>query len=150
MERNSGKSILALAGVLMLSLLVASGCRNEEGPRVSDPLTTDTAALTTAQTTTNPAVEAGATVAVALEDNRIAVSPALPPGPVVFNIANAGTEQHSFAIEGEEIARSLESPLEPGASGTLDVILREGIYTAYCPILDHRDNGEAVEIEVAP
>ncbi len=150
MERNSKKSIPALAGVLMMSLLVATGCRNEEGPQVSDPLTTDTAALTTAQATATPEVSMGATVAVALEDNRIAVSPALPPGAVVFTIANTGTEQHSFAIEGEEIARSLQSPLDAGTSGSLDVILRVGIYTAFCPLLDHRDKGEAVSIEVGP
>ncbi|HUF18401.1 MAG TPA: hypothetical protein VMS12_10200 [Thermoanaerobaculia bacterium] len=138
------------AAVVTLALLAMSGCTSEEGPRVDDPLTTDTAAMTTAQTTATPEVVSGATVAVAIKDNRIAVSPNLPPGPVLFTIANSGTQLHSFTIEGEGIARGLDRNLAAGESGTLDVVLREGTYLAYCPILKHRDEGEAVEIEVAP
>lgn len=139
----------ALTGILAVALLSAAGCANEDGPRVEDPLTTDTAAMATAQTATTALVESGATIAVALEDKRIAVSSALSPGPVIFTIANTGTQLHSFAIEGGELSRSLEVNLEAGESGTLDVTLPEGVFVAYCPVLKHRDEGESVEIEVA-
>lgn len=150
MKNSPNRIGLAMAVSLTIVLIAATGCTREEGPQVDDPLTEDTAVITTAQTAETPEVAIGTTVAVALEDKRIAVAPTLPPGPVIFTIANSGTELHSFAIEGEDIARSLDSNLESGQSDTLEVILREGTYTAFCPILQHRDEGESVEINVAP
>lgn len=133
-------------GGVVLTALLAFGCVDEEGPKVSDPLTTETVAMSTAQAT--PEVESGFAATAALEDNLVAISPGIPPGPVVFTVSNTGSMQHSLAIEGQGVERQMASPLDPGGTGTLEIALQAGTYTAYCPVLDHRER-EFVEFQVA-
>lgn len=148
--------------LMVVSILAVAACR-DEAPKMSDPgLGTTTAATALdAATETNPAspespggtaivpeVESGVPVAVTLEDNRLGIPTTIAPGPVVFSVKNAGTGQHSLAIEGQQIAVQLEPRLDPGQAGTLDVTLKEGTYRAYCPVLDHGTKGESVQVEV--
>lgn len=135
-------------GAVVLTALLAFGCADEEGPKVSDPLTTDTVAMSTAQTAATPEVESGFAATAALEDNLVAISPGIPPGPVVFTVSNTGSMQHSLAIEGQGIERQMASPVDPGGTGTLEILLQPGTYTAYCAVLDHRER-EFVEFQVA-
>ncbi len=95
----------------------------------------------------SPAAEAGA-VEVSLSDFVIDMPATLPAGPTVFNVSNDGEAPHNFEIEGQGIEMELESDLQPGESGTLEVDLQPGTYTIYCPVGNHADMGMELELTV--
>lgn len=91
------------------------------------------------------------TVEVSLVD--FAIEPATPQiaqtGTVRFEVTNDGQAQHSIEVEGPGGEAELESPLESGESGSLEVDLSEpGSYEWYCPVGDHRERGMRGEITV--
>ncbi|HUP66450.1 MAG TPA: copper-binding protein [Thermoanaerobaculia bacterium] len=88
------------------------------------------------------------TVAVRLTDYAIEMPTTLPPGPTTFQIANAGSEDHNFEIEGNGIEKELPAPLKPGESGTLDADLLPGNYEIYCPVGDHDEKGMRARLRV--
>jgi glucose/arabinose dehydrogenase/uncharacterized cupredoxin-like copper-binding protein len=96
-----------------------------------------------------PAVSAaGETVTVSLKEFTIAMPTELPAGPTTFEIANDGSVEHSFEIEGQGIEEELEPHLQPGASGTLTVDLKPGTYEVYCPVDEHADHGMRLDLTV--
>jgi uncharacterized cupredoxin-like copper-binding protein len=97
--------------------------------------------------TTGGAME-GSTVQVSLVDGAIEMPSELPAGPTTFEITNNGTGEHGFDIEGGGVEAMLEPTLQPGESGTLEVDLQPGTYTAYCPVGDHRSEGMEIELTV--
>jgi uncharacterized cupredoxin-like copper-binding protein len=97
--------------------------------------------------TTGGAME-GSTVQVSLVDGTIEMPSELPAGPTIFEITNNGTGEHGFDIEGAGVEAMLEPTLQPGESGTLEVDLQPGTYTAYCPVDDHRSQGMEIELTV--
>ena len=100
-----------------------------------------------------PSTESGATVIVTLNDNSIAVadSDRIPPGPTVFTITNGGSGAHSLYIEGPGVSKAPDSAtLAKGATSSVSVTLQPGTYTLYCPVLNHRDNGESVTLVIRP
>lgn len=97
-----------------------------------------------------PDVAAGTTVLVMLEDNRIAMrEQAIPPGPAVLTVQNAGTDVHNLFIEGEGINRAAGDNIPQGGTATVDVLFKPGTYTFYCPVLNHRENGEQLTMTIA-
>jgi hypothetical protein len=150
---------------MALAMIASSACSREPA-EISDPglgTTTSATSLDAQATGTNPAspaspggtavvpeVESGVPIAVTLQDNTLGVQTSIPPGPVVFTVQNSGTQQHSLAVEGENIARQLDPKLDPGQSGSMEITLVAGqTYRVYCPILDHATNGEQVDVQVA-
>lgn len=142
--------------LLLTSLLVlAIACGNRESA-------TDTAAtLDTASTdsATHPAspggealvpeVDSGTTVLVMLSDGSIAVrEQSIPPGPAILTVENRGTGVHNLFVEGEGISRAAGNNIDAGGSASVDVNFKAGNYTMYCPILDHRQKGEEVQVAV--
>lgn len=126
---------------------------------------TDTAASTTAAIETDtasathpaspggtalvPDVVAGTTVLVVLEDNSLGLpGQPIPPGPAILNVENRGTQVHNLYVEGEGINRAAGDNIESGKSATVDVMFRAGTYTFYCPIPNHRTNGEEATVTV--
>ena len=92
-------------------------------------------------------------VQVNLSEWKVSLTPgAVPPGPVVFEVANSGTVPHAFEIEGQGVEKSTPQ-IAPGATLTLTIDLRAGTYEAYCPVgkgshkmlgmLSHLSVGEA-------
>ena len=74
------------------------------------------------------------TVKVNLSEWKVQLSPAsVPPGPVVFEVSNAGTIPHAFELEGRGLERSIPQ-IQPGTTATLKLDLRAGSYEAYCPV----------------
>src|SRR6266516_4715903 len=74
------------------------------------------------------------TVKVSLSEWKVQLAPTrVPPGPVIFEVTDAGTIPHAFEIEGRGLERSTPQ-IEPGASATLKLDLRAGSYEAYCPV----------------
>ena len=80
-------------------------------------------------------------VAVVINDSRIDVPDTVAAGPTTFEITNRGTERHSLAIarEGGEAEADLDAELGPGETATLEYDLKEGRYTVYCPMDEHKD-----------
>jgi len=80
-------------------------------------------------------------VAVVINDNRIDVADTVTAGRTTFEITNRGTERHSLAIalEGGEAEADLDAELSPGETATLEYDLKEGQYTVYCPMDEHKD-----------
>ena len=132
--------------------LIVAGCRREE---TSTDTTATTAVvdetITAAQTGVVEAdTSAGTTVLVLIEDNTIGLPTTdIPPGPASFTVTNSGQQVHDLVIEGRDgVAVELEGTLEPGQSRTMSVDLKPGTYQIYCPILDHRNTGQQVELVI--
>jgi len=74
------------------------------------------------------------TVEVSLSEWKVQLTPGrIPPGPVVFEVTNAGTIPHAFEIEGKDLEQSTPQ-IQPGTTATLELDLRAGSYEAYCPV----------------
>jgi uncharacterized cupredoxin-like copper-binding protein len=103
----------------------------------------------TSTTTVSPRTNAAApgspaavpVVEVDLVDYQIRISDTLPAGPQHFRIANGGHEQHGFAIEGPGVSTQLSSNLTRGDVADLEVRLKPGTYTVWCPMDKHRVRG---------
>lgn len=109
-------SILGLAGFLSLLgvALAPPSLASATGPAGSKPMPS--------------------TVKVALSEWKVQLTPArVPPGPVIFEVTNAGTIPHAFEVEGRGLEKSIPQ-LQPGATATLKLDLRAGSYEAYCPV----------------
>jgi hypothetical protein len=149
---------------LAFAFIAFSACSRERA-EITDPglgTTTAATALDAQVTETNPAspaspagtavvpeVESGVPVAVTLQDNTLGIQTSIPPGPVVFTVQNSGTQQHSLAIEGENVSRQLDPKLDAGQSGSMEITLVAGqTYRVYCPVLDHATKGEQVDVQV--
>jgi plastocyanin len=89
-------------------------------------------------------------VDVRLSEWKVEVSaPTVPAGQVVFRVANGGTVEHAFEVEGKGLERRT-APIAPGADGTLSVKLKAGLYELYCPVGNgaHKQAGMKATIEV--
>ncbi|HYI10736.1 MAG TPA: hypothetical protein VEK57_16870 [Thermoanaerobaculia bacterium] len=97
-----------------------------------------------------PEVTAGTTVLVMLNDNSIAVrEQAIPPGPAVLTLENGGKDVHNLFVEGPGVSVAAGDALPAGNSSSMEVTFQPGTYTFYCPIGDHRTNGEQVQVTIA-
>ena len=88
------------------------------------------------------------TVQVSLVDGAIEMPSTLPSGPTIFEVTNNGTMEHSFEIGGPAIELRLDSNLQPGQSGMLEVDLAPGEYQVYCPVDDHAAMGMQLTLTV--
>jgi hypothetical protein len=144
----------------LVSVLIAAACGGGENQMIDEAVfDTRGAAVETSPAGPDspggaaavPEVESGHPIAVTLQENSIGISTTIPPGPIVFTAMNGGTEQHSLAVEQQGgIAQRLNTPLEPGQSGSMEVVLQPGPARAFCPILEHASRGESVDIQVSP
>jgi uncharacterized cupredoxin-like copper-binding protein len=97
-----------------------------------------------------PDVAAGTTVLVMLNDNSIAVrEQSIPAGPAVLTIENRGSDVHNLFVEGPGLNAAAGDAIPETKSATMEVNFQPGTYTLYCPIGDHRKNGEQVQVTIA-
>jgi hypothetical protein len=104
--------------------------------RVASYLLLPTLLLAFAFATRAHAAEKPATnaVHVTLSEWNVSLTPGVvPPGPVVFEVANSGTVPHALEIEGRGVEKSTPQ-IAPGATATLTMDLPTGTYEAYCPV----------------
>ena len=107
--------------------VVFNGCKDEE-------------------TTQPPATP---TYNVKLEDGEIDMPTAIKAGKVIFNVTNAGTQQHRFEVERTSDGSEVETRiLNAGESQSLEVTLTATEYEFYCPMPDHKAAGEVHEFDV--
>lgn len=143
--------------VLLLSLLLVFACQRET-PDVSQntpsqsQTTTDTPPQMAEPSTMNPVIPpeqdnpaasprpASPTQEVHLIEYAIHMPDTLPAGRVAFNVENGGKETHAFEIEGNGIEQKT-SELTRGNTASLEVDLKPGTYTIYCPVDGHAEKG---------
>ncbi|MEK7681488.1 MAG: hypothetical protein AAB502_00195 [Chloroflexota bacterium] len=70
-----------------------------------------------------------------------------PSGEVVFLVSNNGAMRHILRIEGPGVRKQTRE-IEPGGNDVLSVRLERGTYDLFCPILQHRERGIAVKLQV--
>lgn len=145
--------------VLLLSALALLACQRET-PDVSQntpsqsSMTTDaTPQMTESNASTmnpilppetdNPAgrpTPASPTQEVHLIEYAIHMPDTLPAGRIAFNVENGGKETHAFEIEGNGIEQKTNE-LTRGNTASLEVDLKPGTYTIYCPVNGHAEKG---------
>lgn len=76
-----------------------------------------------------------------LQEYEIRMPDALAAGRHSFTVVNSGTQNHSLIIDGNGLRTRLPQPLTRGDSSQLDVDLKPGTYTFYCPVDDHKGKG---------
>jgi plastocyanin len=92
--------------------------------------------------------KAAGTVDVRLSEHVIEMPNTLPAGPTTFLIHNEGKKIHSFKVEGPGVDALLSEPVQPRASGQLQVTLQPGEYKVYCPIGSHEAKGMTMKLTV--
>ena len=132
----------AFAVIAVALLAGCPGNKPDDASQVSPPKTsTTTQSPGTPATTTRTAAPASPVVEVQLLEYQIRIPESLPAGAVHLHIANAGHEEHGFAIEGPGVSAQLGSHLTRGDTSELAVTLRPGTYTVWCPVDEHRGKG---------
>jgi hypothetical protein len=96
---------------------------------------------------TTPRAERGP-VPVTLSEYQIVMPDEIRAGTTVFRVVNTGTEEHGFQISGQGVERAFDTPLAPGESRELSVVLETGAYTVTDPLSDHQQRGESKQITV--
>ncbi|HEX9161113.1 MAG TPA: plastocyanin/azurin family copper-binding protein [Thermoanaerobaculia bacterium] len=91
---------------------------------------------------------ASAQIRIELDEYEIRMPAALAAGHHSFLVVNGGKENHSLAIEGNGMHMSLPEALTRGDSDQLDVDLKPGTYTFYCPVPGHRGRGMSRAVTV--
>lgn len=77
---------------------------------------------------------------VHLIEYQIHMPNTLPAGRLAFNVENGGKEDHAFEIEGNGVHQQT-TVLKRGDTTALEVDLKPGTYTVYCPVNGHKDKG---------
>ncbi|MEK7327501.1 MAG: cupredoxin domain-containing protein [Chloroflexota bacterium] len=93
--------------------------------------------------------KAPAPSAVTVSIKEWAIEPAamrVAAGKVTFTVANAGTIDHDFAIEG---AGKIDL-ITPGDTKTLEITLEPGTYDLLCDLAGHKEAGMVGKLTVAP
>jgi uncharacterized cupredoxin-like copper-binding protein len=138
--------------VFATALLLTLACSREapdvtqSGPSASST-TTDVQPTQMTDTSASSPTAASATQEVHLIEYAIHMPDTLPAGRVSFNVENGGKETHAFEIEGNGIEEKT-SELSAGNSAALEVELRPGTYTIYCPVKGHRGKGMEKKVTV--
>lgn len=73
-----------------------------------------------------------------LNPNTIALN---GPGTYTFHVTNSGNAPHALAIEGNGLADTKTATLQNGGAADLQVTLKSGTYTIYCPVDSHEERG---------
>ena len=150
-----------MRAVIPLLLLVALVACVDETPDVSDqparrtmsgePPRTETQPLDAATSDfpgNRPGGIATAQERVELNEYAIRMPQDLKAGAQSFFVVNSGKETHSLEIEGNGVELRLPADLARGDDASLDVNLKPGTYTVYCPVDGHRQKGMETKITV--
>lgn len=149
-SRNCNHGSLRVAGLLAVTvtmLLVFSACQNREEKKAQTE-ESNGSALQAQQDTSNAFELVGDEVQVVLKDYKLELPQSLPARPTTFLIRNAGTIEHSFALDINGVEHRLEVYLQPGGKSLLEVDLKPGTYKIYCPVFGHVSRGAVGELKV--
>jgi uncharacterized cupredoxin-like copper-binding protein len=146
--------------ILILTFTVVA-CGREAGESASATGTNPPQASTSADSTMSPVVPTSSdfpgnkiggaatpSQQVELSEYQIRMPQSLAAGKHSFSVVNSGKETHNFEIEGNGIEAKLPSDVSRGDSATLDVDLKPGTYTVYCPVKGHKEKGMTTTLVV--
>lgn len=85
---------------------------------------------------------------VELNEYEIRMPATLIPGRYTLTVVNSGKQNHSLVVEGSSLHAALSQQLTRGDSAQLDVDLKPGTYTVYCPVDEHRGKGMSKTVTV--
>lgn len=117
-----------------------SGNDTATPPQMAEPSTMNPVHAPHTDTPANAPTPASPTQEVHLIEYAIHMPDTLPAGRVAFNIENGGKEKHAFEIEGNGIEQKTNE-LTRGNTASLEVDLKPGTYTVYCPVDGHAEKG---------
>ncbi|HEX2061931.1 MAG TPA: cupredoxin domain-containing protein [Thermoanaerobaculia bacterium] len=155
----ASRILMRYGSAVAFVLLFAAACQpTEEGPSQSSTMPpqevgstqTSTANAPIPPQTDNPAgspTPALPTQEVHLIEYQIHMPQTLPAGRIAFNVENGGKEDHAFEIEGNGIEEKTQV-LKRGNTAALEVDLKPGTYTVYCPVDGHKDKGMRTTVTV--
>jgi hypothetical protein len=109
-------------------------------PQMAEPTPLNPVHAPDAHTPSNAPTPASPTQEVHLIEYAIHMPDTLPAGRVAFNVENGGKETHAFEIEGNGIEQKTNE-LTRGNTASLEVDLKPGTYTIYCPVDGHAEKG---------
>lgn len=151
--------------LLLLALLSLVACRDQEttdpavgGPSEATTMVSNDSATTqsspmnpvnppeTDQPSSSPTA-ATTPHEVHLIEYAIHMPQSVPAGRVAFNVENGGKENHAFEIEGNGVHQQTDT-LSRGNTASLEVELKPGTYTVYCPVNGHKDKGMRTTLTV--
>ncbi len=140
----------ALAGMALVAFVAIAGCG---GGNDNNSSSTGAAQAQSSGAQSSGAASGGAAASnVNVSETEYKLSPSDPTvkkGTVTFKATNDGKVQHSIEVEGPGGEQRLQTPLNPGQSGTLKVdFTKPGKYEWYCPIDGHKNLGMKGEVTV--
>lgn len=83
-----------------------------------------------------------------LTEYEIRMPDTLAAGHHSFLVVNSGKDNHSLVVEGPGVRTALPQQLTRGNSAQLDVDLKPGTYTFYCPVDEHKGKGMSRTVTV--
>src|SRR5882724_10794526 len=92
------------------------------------------------------------TVAVRLSEWKVELAQTtVPAGSVTFTVTNAGSIPHAIEVEGRGVEKEIPV-IQPGATGSLTLMLAPGNYEVYCPVGEdsHKKLGMMAHLRVVP
>jgi uncharacterized cupredoxin-like copper-binding protein len=128
---------------LMVGLVLAAGCSTQAKAEAQRP-----ADMKTGSSSAPAVTKQKGPVEVKLREFKIEMPTTLPAGVTTFKVTNTGSDVHSFEVEGNGIEKKLETRLEVGQTGLLQVTLKPGMYKVYCPVDGHRMIGMSLDLTV--
>ena len=109
-------------------------------PQMAESSTMNPALVTETDTPAATPTPAAPAQEVHLIEYSIHMPDTLPAGRRALTIENGGKEKHAFEIEGNGV--HAETPvITSGSTTSLDVDLKPGTYTVYCPVKGHKEKG---------
>jgi uncharacterized cupredoxin-like copper-binding protein len=147
---------------VIAALVLCAACRDEHVTQQTIPSQSTTMPPSDTATQTspmnapipvqkdNPAATPSAAIPtqeVHLIEYSIHLPESVPAGRVAFNVENGGKEDHAFVIEGNGVQQKTNT-LKRGDTAALEVELKPGTYTVYCPIDGHRGKGMSTTLIV--
>jgi plastocyanin len=117
------------------------------GPENSPPASTTGVLPKEADEPSSKSTAASPTQEVHLIEYAVHLPATLPAGRIAFNVENGGKEDHAFEIEGNGVHQKTDV-LKRGNTTSLEVDLKPGTYTVYCPVKDHAQKGMKTTVTV--
>lgn len=96
----------------------------------------------------SPATTGGATVEVRLSEFKIDMPSSIAAGMTTFKVSDTGAVAHNFELQGNGLDKKFDTNLKPGETKTLQLELKPGVYTVFCPVGTHRENGMTMQLTV--
>ena len=91
-----------------------------------------------------------AKIVVTEREFRITLAPGkVAAGPATLVVKNVGKVPHALALSGPGIAKAHTATIAPGKSATLNVTLKAGTYSIWCPLGNHAAQGMKAKLAAA-